>query len=242
MARRIQTITFDLDDTLWAVAPVITAAEQHCYNWLLQHCPKIRQHFSPETWQQFKHQLYHRRPDLHHQISQLRRVAIREALISVGYQQGFAEQQAERAFEIFLHARHQVQLFAGVEPLLQQLHRHYRLGVLTNGNADIRRLPIGKYFDFAFSAEQLNASKPAADLFLAAARHCAINPSELVHIGDHWEHDVLGAIQAGCRAIWFNPDRRPPPTAISAAYQITQLSELPGLIGKLSALAPGHNA
>jgi phosphoglycolate phosphatase-like HAD superfamily hydrolase len=31
----IQAISFDLDDTLWPVAPTITGAEQDLLNWLL---------------------------------------------------------------------------------------------------------------------------------------------------------------------------------------------------------------
>ena len=40
----IECITFDLDDTLWDVEPVILRAEELFYQWLSQHCPRITQH------------------------------------------------------------------------------------------------------------------------------------------------------------------------------------------------------
>ncbi|WP_315982217.1 hypothetical protein [Aliamphritea spongicola] len=37
----IKCITFDLDDTLWAVDPVITHANNTLYGWLDEHAPNL---------------------------------------------------------------------------------------------------------------------------------------------------------------------------------------------------------
>ncbi|WP_019528466.1 HAD family hydrolase [Dasania marina] len=200
----IKTITFDLDDTLWQVKPMLIKAEQQTYAWLLQNAPNIGQRFDQQALTQWRMQVHNNRPELAHQISESRRIAIAEALVEVGYPAAEAKDLAEQAFAVFIKARHQLDIFAEAEPLLQQLNNRYQLGVLTNGNADVRKLPIGRYFDFAYSAEQLNASKPAPDLFHAALQHSQCQPHELVHIGDHIEHDVQGALDAGCHAIWLN--------------------------------------
>ena len=39
--RGIRTITIDLDDTLWSIAPVIKRAEQALWRWLDEHYPRI---------------------------------------------------------------------------------------------------------------------------------------------------------------------------------------------------------
>ena len=44
-----------------------------------------------------------------------------------------------------------------------------------------------------------------AALFHAALEQTGARPSEVIHVGDHPEHDVLGARRVGLRAVWINP-------------------------------------
>lgn len=203
---KIKTITFDLDDTLWEIKPTLIRAELQTFQWLTENAPNITQTFDINKLMQWRMKVHNEHPELTHQISDSRRIAIYEALIKVDYSASQAKELAEQAFELFLKARHDVTLFDDVEPLLESLKPHYQLGVLTNGNANIRKLPISHYFDFSFSAEELNASKPAPDMFRAALEISQTEPAQLIHIGDHLEHDVQGALDVGCHAIWINWD------------------------------------
>ncbi|MFT5578035.1 MAG: HAD superfamily hydrolase (TIGR01549 family) [Paraglaciecola psychrophila] len=229
----IKVITFDLDDTLWQLKPVIIEAEQVVFNWLSEQAPKFGAHFSQQSFSEWKWQRYNRQPPQANQISQLRIDSMEQALAESGYPQSQAQQLASDAFAVFLQARHQVTLFDGVESLLKDLHGRYSLGVLTNGNADIQRLAIGSLFDFSFSAEQLNASKPAADHFLAAQQISGARAEQIIHIGDHIEHDVDGACLAGCHAIWFNPHKSPRPQRPHPFLEAFSLAEIPALIASL---------
>jgi putative hydrolase of the HAD superfamily len=177
--------------------------------------------------------LYQQQPDLCHQISQLRITALKLAMEDVGYSSQQAKTLSQKAFDFFLDARHQVTFYNTVEPLLENLKKEYSLGVLTNGNADIFRLEMGRFFDFSFSAEQLNASKPAADHFLAAQKVSGAIAAEVIHIGDHIEHDILAAQQAGCFSIWFNPEMKKPKDDIQATKQVQCLSEIPAAISAI---------
>ena len=48
----IRTITLDLDDTLWAIHPVIRRAETRLYQWLGENYPRITQMFEPaDIWE-----------------------------------------------------------------------------------------------------------------------------------------------------------------------------------------------
>ena len=87
---------------------------------------------------------------------------------------------------------------------MAELSKKYTLGVLTNGNADIFKLELGGYFDFAYSAEQLNSSKPAPDHFLAALEHSGVTAAEMIHVGDHHEHDIAAAQQLEIATVWVN--------------------------------------
>ena len=222
---RIKAITFDLDDTLWEVKPTLVRAEEKTFAWLQANAPKITEAYDLKSLAQWRMKVHTERPELAHQISESRRIAIFEALINVGYPAKEAEEMAEQAFQLFLHARHDVTLFDEVEPLLTALKQKYILGVLTNGNANVRKLPISHYFDFAYSAEQLNASKPAPDMFHAALQASKAKPQELIHIGDHIEHDIQGALDAGCHAIWLNWGDEPL-AAQHNAHEIKCLSQI----------------
>jgi putative hydrolase of the HAD superfamily len=100
--------------------------------------------------------------------------------------------------------RQQVQLYDQALHVLAELADHYTLGALTNGNADVYRTDAGEYFDFAFLAEEVGASKPAPDMFHAALARTDAAPETVVHVGDHPSHDVAGAQAVGMRAIWVN--------------------------------------
>lgn len=229
----IKVITFDLDDTLWDLRPVLMAAETQIYDWLCQEAADFSKCFSLDDFVQWRWKKYADFPELVHQISEMRIVATDMALQESGYSASISRQLAEQSFALFIQARHAVSPFDTVAPLLEKLHKEYSLGVLTNGNADIFKLPIGDYFDFSYSAEQLNTSKPAAGPFLAAQEFTGATPNEMVHIGDHIEHDVLGAVDAGWHSIWFNPDQKshgdyPPPS-----QQISCLSDVPTAIAAI---------
>jgi HAD superfamily hydrolase (TIGR01509 family) len=230
----IKVITFDLDDTLWEVAPTLIAAEDAVYRWLGEHAPAVVESYSLDRLRQQRWQLWKNRPDLAHQISQLRIEAVEEVMQLAGYDKAFSRRQSLAAFEVFIAHRHQVVLFDDVETTLQLLHQDYSLGVLTNGNADINRLGIGQYFDFAFAAEHLNASKPAPDHFNAAMQASGASAGQIVHIGDHHEHDIEAALAAGCHAIWFNPEGKPWPEPSSAPLTIQTLGQAPALIKQLA--------
>ncbi len=167
---------------------------------------------------------------MRHRISELRRRILCHALEEAGYPRGEARELAEQAFQVFLEARHAVQLFPEVHPTLELLANHYRLGVLTNGNADVRRLGLADYFDFTLCAEELGVGKPDPRPFCEALKRAGVAAEHAVHIGDHPSDDIGGAQRAGMRAIWFNPTGGPwqddgHPDAI-----IGNLAELPALL------------
>jgi len=226
----IRLITFDLDDTLWDVRPVLHSAELTLREWLARHTPDLND-FSVEALGDIRRTLLNAQPELRHRISELRRRILCHALEEAGYPQDEARELAEQAFQVFLEARHAVQLFPEVHPTLELLANHYSLGVLTNGNADVRRLGLADYFDFTLCAEELGVGKPDPRPFCEALKRAGVAAEHAVHIGDHPSDDIGGAQRAGMRAIWFNPTGGPwqqddgHPDAV-----IGNLAELPALL------------
>ena len=202
MAGSIRCISFDLDGTLWDIAPVIERAEDQLYSWLKARCPERLP--SREQVLDQRVQVWQKNEHLRHRLSDLRIVALREALLATGHPNKKAERLALGAFEIFIANRHSVDYFEHSINLLHRLSRDYIVGVITNGNADVVRLGIGHYFDFICMADRLDYAKPDKRIFNMALSHAGVRAEEAVHIGDSLNDDVHGALDAGMHAIWFN--------------------------------------
>jgi len=187
----IELITFDLDDTLWDTAPVIASAEAVLRQWLTDNAPYLGGVPVEHLWT-IREQVLREEPGLKHRISALRRRVLFRALQEAGYDQWQASELADQAFETFLQARHQLDIFPEVQPTLEILANHFALGVVTNGNADVRRLGLADYFKFALCAEDIGIAKPDARLFHEALQRGGATAQTAVHIGDHPGDDIAG--------------------------------------------------
>lgn len=227
----IQLITFDLDDTLWDTAPVIVSAEAVLRDWLAANAPTLGA-VPVEHLYAIRERVVQAEPGLKHRISALRRRVLFHALEDVGYSEAHARELANEGFEVFLHARHQIEIFPEVQPVLELLRRHYTLGVVTNGNADVRRLGLADYFKFALCAEDIGIGKPDPAPFLEALRQGEVDAGAAVHIGDHPGDDIAGAQRAGLRAVWFNPQGKTWEAEGRPDAQIQRLSQLPDVLAR----------
>lgn len=225
----IELITFDLDDTLWDVTPVMQDAEAALRNWLAMHAPRLGEVPIEHLWE-IRARLLQDDPMLRHRLSELRRRILLNALAGAGYSRDESEVLAEGGFQVFLAARHQVELFAEVHPTLEALASRYRLGVITNGNADVRRLGLADYFQFALCAEELGVGKPDPKPFQEALARAGIAAEHAVHIGDHPSDDIAGAQAAGLRAVWFNPLGKAWEADNTPDGEVRSLADLPALL------------
>ena len=195
----IKVVTFDLDDTLWPLRETILAAHKSANDFLASQVPSVKEILSTNKEREVWGQLIEKDPTMRHRLSELRFNVFKNILQSLGQTEQQAEKLSSEALQIFMNGRHQLTLFDAVEEVLARLKEKYTLGVLTNGNADIKRLGIDHYFNFSFSAEELNDSKPSATHFKKAMEHTSEKAASICHIGDHTECDVEGALNAGCK-------------------------------------------
>ncbi len=231
----IKVITFDLDDTLWEVTPVLIRAERRVLEWLEQHCPELSQRFSIQAMRAMRMELVKSRPDLVHQISEARRFIMQTAMERAGTNSTRAASLSRQAMEVFLQARHEVELFDAVEEVIAELHSSYTLGVLTNGNADIYRLPLGRYFSFSYSAEALNSSKPLPLHFEKTLEKTGASAAQIVHVGDHIEHDIEAAQGFGWHTIWMNRKGRENISGIKPSATVGAIDQVPAAVHHIDA-------
>jgi HAD superfamily hydrolase (TIGR01509 family) len=229
----ISVITFDLDNTLWDVTPVLLRAEEIQQQWLLKHRPGTVEAFDHEALFEFKKSVWKRNPHLLHHVSQMRIQMLYELQIAAGYPEQEARSGAQQAFDVFLQERQKVVLYEEALGVLEQLAQRYTLGALTNGNADIYKTDAAEYFDFAFLAQDIGAHKPHPDMFQAAIEHSGVTADQIIHVGDDPEHDIRGARDMGMQTVWVNTGRKDWPGGERADEEVDNLRHLPEAIHKI---------
>jgi len=220
---KIQAITLDLDDTLWPVWPTIARAEVVLQDWLALHAPKTALLCgNAEVKKGIRAEVNQRHADKAHDLSFLRREAIRESLLRAGD----APHLADDAFEVFFAARQDVKLYDGVQEALERLAARYPLVGLSNGNADVFRTAAGPYFKAAVSARQFGVAKPDARIFHAAAAQLNLPADAVLHLGDDATTDVWGALNAGMQTAWVNTQGHDWPHPLAQPLTVSHLAEL----------------
>lgn len=198
----VRLITLDLDDTLWPVRSVIDRAEARLYAWLEENCPATAALCERESLQGLRQEVLRRYPQLRHDFVALRKASIRLALQRAGE----PEEHVEHAFAAFWAARHEIECFDDVVPALERLKSRYTLAAITNGNTDISRTALARYFDFTVSGNETGHFKPARSIFRVACARARVRPDEALHAGDDIDCDVRGALSTGMHAAWINRD------------------------------------
>ncbi|MGB5326234.1 MAG: HAD family hydrolase [Pseudomonadales bacterium] len=246
--QHFQLLLFDLDDTLWPSRPVLENAEHKTYAWLEQHAPRLTDKYSLQEMFKRRIELVRQQNIAAHRVSEIRQNTYRLLAESAGYSTTEAIAIAQSAFDYFFELRQQVACYDDVEKNLQALHGKVILGALSNGNADLARIPIGKYFSFAIATEELSHGKPHPVAFNAALEQAGgiagnnIEADRVVHIGDDLAHDVAGARAAGLRAIWLDRKNRGEATTLEIANRPgpdayhARISSLDALAGALAQL------
>lgn len=197
----IKAITLDLDDTLWPVWPTIRKAEAALHDWLLANVPNTAALLeNPESMRAKRDVLVAEFPHRVHDLSFMRQEAIRRALLAGGDDPALTA----TAYEVFFDARHKVELFEDALPALEYLAARYPLISISNGNADIQRIGLSRYFKGAISAGEFGFAKPDPRIFKAAAVAAGVSPHQVLHVGDDAALDAQGAQQAGMHAAWLN--------------------------------------
>jgi len=222
----IKALTFDLDDTLWEVWPVVEHAEQLLYEWLAGYYPRIATRFTSLELRELCGEVAANQPGIAHDRTRLRKEALQLAAGRAGY----AEFDVDAAFAVFFAARNAVKLFAEVRPTLERLARRYPLASLSNGNADVRLIGLDDVFVFSLSAIDVGAAKPEALMFEEACRRLQALPEQIVHVGDDPIHDVQGGLAAGFRTVWLNRAGRDWPGGARADAEISNLTELEAVL------------
>ena len=201
---KIKLITFDLDDTFWDIKNTIIRAEKNSRKWVEK---KIGEEIDWGTFEDFikiRNNLIKKDSSLEYDLGLLRKKIIAHHTKKYFKNENDLNIFIDNAFEYFLKERHKITFYDDVQSVLEELSRKYKLGVLTNGNADINKLKIGHMFDFSISSIDVKSNKPEQNHFLKAQELSKVDFENTLHVGDHPINDILGARKLGIEVMWFN--------------------------------------
>lgn len=143
--------------------------------------------------------------------------------------------QAEAKFRMYLAEANLA--VPGAYEVLEQLKKHCRVYVVTNGLKDsqytrIAKAGMEKFFDGVFISGEIGYRKPERAYFEHVFQ--VIEGFELnktLMVGDNLITDIGGAAAVGLDTCWFSDMPLPAESAVVPTYHIHTLSELLNIIG-----------
>ena len=92
---------------------------------------------------------------------------------------------------------------------MDYLNLNYNLHIITNGFKEVQHgklvnSKINTYFKTVTNSEMVGVKKPNPKIFDFALQVANANAEQSIMIGDNYEADVLGAINIGMDAIFFD--------------------------------------
>jgi putative hydrolase of the HAD superfamily len=122
-------------------------------------------------------------------------------------------------------------LLPGAEELVRYLAKKYPLTVVTNGFVEVQYEKFDKSglrdcFAHIVLSEEVGCQKPNPRIFEEALRMNGLAAEDVVMIGDSWNSDIQGAINAGIDQIWIRKSKDPLSEGQTATYLVKTLSEI----------------
>jgi HAD superfamily hydrolase (TIGR01549 family) len=136
---------------------------------------------------------------------------------------------------------------AAVKVLSDLRDRGYSLALISNimrtPGRVLRRVLSGygllPLFSATMFSDEVGMRKPAREIFDVTLHRVGVPAHAAVHVGDDLVLDVMGAQQAGLRAIWVS-DQPVGGPGVRPEQTIASLAELPDALSKMERLRPGR--
>ena len=162
-----------------------------------------------------------------------RRQTWEAALADTGVDDAALAADLAARFVIERDARHRA--YPDVAPVLAALRRTYRLGIVTNGAADVQQAKIdgaglAQCFDVVVISAAVSLGKPDRRIFDRALAALDATPESAMMVGDSLTADVPGARNTGLRGVWIDRANLGPDHFSGPEPRITDLHQLLALI------------
>jgi len=234
LPERVQTLVFDYDGTLCHRRP---SATDVFFNLLNQTGVEINPRAKRNT-RQFIHYYWAKSTEAAEDIDRYGRMTpefweqyLKRKLIACGLNEGRAEKLSAE-LQPGMEKTYQPQKWvpADVRPTLGTLQRSgYTLGLVSNRPNSLREelaeLNLIRFFDFYYTAGEINSWKPDKEIFEYALDLAQSTPESTAYIGDNYYADILGAKKVGLYAVLLDPDHTFPDADCAVIQSLGDLIE-----------------
>lgn len=138
-------------------------------------------------------------------------------------------------------ARKRLGLYPDVRRVLETLHTHYALGVVTDGQRayavpELRAVGLAELFTAIVVSGEYGYRKPDPRLFTTVLAALHIRPDQAIYVGNDMYCDIFGAQQAGIPAVFFATQYgKKAYLQVVPDYTIQQFADLPAAVAVLAA-------
>jgi FMN phosphatase YigB (HAD superfamily) len=127
-----------------------------------------------------------------------------------------------------------IQLMPNAKETLCRLSQHSKCHIATNAKDSesnqiwlaLARTGLVSFITDIFCFETVGHAKPSPDFFANISRKLQVKLRDLVLLGDDLEKDIIGAVNCGLQAIWYNPDGCIGPSDIVQIKDLIELTEI----------------
>ncbi|GGF82152.1 haloacid dehalogenase [Paenibacillus albidus] len=146
--------------------------------------------------------------------------------------------QAEAIQAAYIARQYTIEMIDGVRAQLERfLTAGHTVGIITNGPREhqmnkIIGLGVDKLIpaERIFISDAVGIAKPDPEIFAYVNRKTGTSAAHSMYVGDTWDNDVVGALEAGWKVCWYNPRGREPGPNHKPSYTFVnykEFSELP---------------
>ncbi len=225
---------FDLDRTLWDFDKNSQAALEHLFVELELNQKISSFHIFHDIYKENNSKLWKAYGEGRIQKDHLRYERFRNTLIAFEI---FDENIVQQISDAYVNLSPQLtHLFPNTLETLDELKQSkYNMHIITNGFKEVQytklhHAQLAPFFDVVVCSEEVGKNKPSLEIYKHAMQLAGAKPEGSVMIGDDFEVDIIGALNAGMCAIHFNPE-----VSISQKDNttISCISELPKILPSL---------
>jgi phosphoglycolate phosphatase-like HAD superfamily hydrolase len=133
-------------------------------------------------------------------------------------------------------------LFPGTIQALRQISTVATIVTLSNvtcvdADTDGLRTLLSPWVSDFFPSCRIRHTKPDPRAFHTVTDHFSTDPSGLIHIGDDWACDIVGAVEAGARAVWISRGRKVPNKSLLVDHGVLVADDLAAAAGHIQHLS-----
>ncbi|MET7929982.1 HAD-IA family hydrolase [Streptomyces sp. NPDC005349] len=91
-----------------------------------------------------------------------------------------------------------------------------------------------------FPSCRVGYTKPDPRAFQAAVDHFGVRPDRVIHVGDDWACDIVGAVESDIKAVWISRGRQVPDDTLVVDHGVLVATDLAAAATHITHLAAGN--